>query len=100
MEMRSLLVGAALVISAIAVQAKPEYLGTLKKTGAKKVSCVTCHASASSFALNPFGKQVKGAKVKGKVTAATFKKIGKLDADKDGKTNAAELKAGTNPGKK
>ena len=101
MRVQTILIGAALIISASAVQAKPEAVGVATKAGGKKVTCVTCHPSATDFkGLNPYGKQLKGAKVGGKVTAASLKKVEKLDADKDGKANGVELKAGTNPGKK
>ena len=106
MKVRSVFMGTALalcagaIISTSMVQAKPEAVGLAKKAGGKKISCATCHVSASNLKLNPYGAQLKKVRVRGKVTAASLKKVEKLDADKDGKKNGAELKAGTNPGKK
>lgn len=59
-----------------------------------KAGCVTCHVKMGSTALNPYGMELKG-KPK---TAASLKAIEKMDADKDGFSNMAEIKAGTLPG--
>jgi len=57
-----------------------------------KAKCQLCHMK--SFAFNPYGMSLKGKKM----VAASLKAIEKLDADKDGFTNIAEIKAGTLPG--
>lgn len=77
MRLRSCLIGAALIVSAGAVQAKPAYVGIAKKAGIKNATCKTCHVAAGKPALNAFGKKVKAAKVGGKVTVASVKKAGK-----------------------
>lgn len=74
--------------------AKPPAGSALAKAG-----CATCHAGPPK--LNPYGMDMKKAMKAMKATkptAAVLKKIAGLDSDKDGKKNAAEIKAGTLPG--
>ncbi len=62
-----------------------------------KAKCAVCHTkpvATKDKTLNAYGKQL----VKKKIDAASLKAIEKLDADKDGFTNLAEIKAGTLPG--
>lgn len=73
MKSRMIMIGAALVISASALQAKPAYVATAKKAGIKNASCATCHVGAGPK-LNAYGKKVKK---NGKVTVASIKKSGK-----------------------
>lgn len=61
-----------------------------------KAKCQLCHMKKMADGLNPYGKAMKGKKVE----AASLKAIEKLDSDKDGATNIAEIKAGTLPGDK
>lgn len=61
-----------------------------------KAKCGACHMKATGGDLNPYGKALKGKAV----NAASLKSVEGLDSDKDGKTNIAEIKAGTNPGVK
>jgi mono/diheme cytochrome c family protein len=63
-------------------------------TALQKAKCAACHMGAMGGALNPYGKLLQ----KKKVDAASLKAIGKVDADKDGASNIAEIKAGTLPG--
>jgi hypothetical protein len=55
--------------------------------------CQLCHAK-SIPALNPYGMSLKGKPM----TAASLKAVEKMDSDKDGISNIAEIKAGTLPG--
>lgn len=62
-----------------------------------KAKCAVCHTkpvATKDKTLNVYGKQL----VKKKVDAASLRAIEKLDADKDGFTNLAEIQAGTLPG--
>ena len=70
-----------------------------------KAKCGTCHAKAmpkkGEADLNAFGKDVAAKAVvdpKAEKKTYDYSKIEALDSDGDGKTNADELKAGTNPG--
>ena len=61
----------------------------------KKAKCAVCHVKpAGKSALNSYGKML----AKKKIEAASLKAIESKDADKDGFTNIAEIKAGTLPG--
>ena len=63
-----------------------------------KAACATCHI-AGTTKLNPYGTDLKKVMTKGKaLSAENLKKIEKLDSDRDGATNIAEIKAGTLPG--
>ena len=95
------------ISTAAAVQAKPEFLDTLLATypqysGALAPrACSNCHVSDADTTLNPFGKQLSDQlKAAGstKLTADILQKIESLDADGDGASNIAEIKAGTLPG--
>jgi len=55
--------------------------------------CAICHVKGT-VKLNPYGMELKGKPM----TAASLKAIEKMDADKDGFSNLAEIKAGTLPG--
>jgi hypothetical protein len=64
-----------------------------------KASCAICHIQPPT--LNPYGKDLKklvDASGKKILTPEMLKKIEKLDSDKDGFTNIAEIKADTLPG--
>jgi hypothetical protein len=70
------------------------------KTGAiTKASCVVCHVSKGKVALNPYGEDVKTA-LKGSktLTPEILKSIESKDSDKDGVSNADEIKADSLPG--
>jgi hypothetical protein len=57
--------------------------------------CTTCHTKPPGRKnLNPYGKDLQ----KHGGDEAAFRAIGTLDSDKDGATNAEEIKAGTLPG--
>jgi len=58
-----------------------------------KAKCQVCHLKKMPE-LNPYGASLKGKKI----DAASLKAVEKLDADKDGFSNIAEIKAGTLPG--
>lgn len=62
-------------------------------TALASAKCATCHVKGTSK-LNPYGMELKGKPM----TAASLKSIEKMDADKDGASNIAEIKAGTVPG--
>lgn len=57
-----------------------------------KAKCQLCHTKG--VALNPYGMSLKGKKM----VAASLKAVEKLDSDKDGFSNIAEIKAGKLPG--
>lgn len=61
-----------------------------------KARCAACHTAtlAKDKTVNPYGKSLVGKKI----DAASLKSIEKKDADKDGFSNIAEIKAGTLPG--
>jgi len=60
-----------------------------------KARCLICHTNSSGGdGLNAYGKALNGKRA----TAASLKSIEKLDSDKDGATNIAEIKAGLLPG--
>jgi hypothetical protein len=65
----------------------------------KTASCTICHSTVPK--LNPYGQDVKkqltAANTK-TLTPEMLKKIEKLDSDKDGFANIAEIKADTLPG--
>jgi mono/diheme cytochrome c family protein len=93
----------ALTVSAMAI---PPFLKVFESTynikegsNLHKASCGVCHTRAPQ--LNPYGqdvkKQLQAAKAK-VLTPEMLKKIEKLDSDKDGATNIAEIKADTLPG--
>lgn len=63
-----------------------------------QAKCGVCHVKATGGALNKYGKDVQGAKVGGKITAASFANVEGKDSDGDGKNNGAEIKADTLPG--
>ncbi len=91
---------------AVTALAKPPFLQTFQATykvkpgtDLAKASCGTCHAGPPK--LNPYGMDVKKAMEAAKsevVTPDILKKVEKLDSDKDGAANIAEIKAGTLPG--
>ena len=66
---------------------------------AKLGNCKTCHTGTPKKgepSLNPYGKDLGAAK--GADGKYDFAKVEAKDSDGDGKTNADEIKAGTNPG--
>jgi predicted CXXCH cytochrome family protein len=86
--------------------AKPQFVGTVRSeynlsgpAMAAVAKCTSCHNPNKS--MNPYGASLKAAMAKAKakaLTPAILKAAAAQDADKDGVANAAELKAGTNPG--
>ncbi|NLI01514.1 MAG: hypothetical protein GX446_18715 [Chthonomonadales bacterium] len=72
-----------------------------KDSALAKAACVTCHKQMGKTDLNAYGKDLaaamKALKTK-QVNAAVLTRVAKLDSDKDGVTNADEVKAGTLPG--
>jgi len=61
----------------------------------KKAKCALCHLDVKGKEeLNSYGKLLKGKKAE----PASLKSIESKDADKDGFSNIAEIKAGTLPG--
>jgi uncharacterized membrane protein len=60
-----------------------------------KARCALCHTTpAGTDGLNCYGKMLE----KKKIESASLKAVEKKDADKDGFSNIAEIKAGTLPG--
>jgi len=109
MKYLKLFVLAMVGLSIQIAQAEPEFLDTITKKyniqdssmlGQK--TCGICHTSDEDYTFNPFGKQVAtyltdhNLKV---VDDSVLDAVGKMDADGDGKTNAEELIAGTDPAK-
>jgi hypothetical protein len=107
MNRRTLSVIGGLLLLGTAAMAKPQYIGVTrseyKLTGASAsavAKCTACH-KVDRKSLNPYGASLKAAMAKAKATTLTpavLKATAAQDADMDGKANAAELKAGTNPG--
>lgn len=100
----------ALTFAIIGSAALALALGTFEKTfetkyGVKEGSklaaakCGICHASAKGGKLNPYGTDLKSKMTGKKVTNETLAAVEGMDSDKDGKTNLAEIKADSNPGK-
>jgi len=65
-------------------------------TALANAKCAICHTTPTAKAgeLNPYGKSLKGKPI----SAASLKSVENQDADKDGFSNIAEIKAGTLPG--
>jgi hypothetical protein len=78
-----------------------QFTAAYPEAKAKLGKCGTCHVKPmpkkDDFAVNPFGKDMLEKATADKKTF-DFKKIEAADSDGDGKTNAEEIKAGTNPG--
>jgi len=87
----------ALLTLALVAQANPRYRRAFlakypKAEGTKLAECTTCHRSVSQMpAINPYGAAFKAAHY-------TFDDLEKLDSDKDGVSNLAEITALTYPG--
>lgn len=86
---------AAVASAAAAVYARPRILREFVAryphvTGTKLQNCTTCH-SPKPTELNSYGKALKDAALK-------FAAIERLDSDKDGASNVAEIRAHTYPG--
>jgi len=84
-----------LLLLALVAQASPRYRRAFlakypKAENTRLGECTTCHQAAPP-ALNPYGAAFKAAHY-------TFDDLEKLDSDKDGVTNLAEIKALTLPG--
>jgi hypothetical protein len=97
---------AGMMALTVSSMAKPPFLKVFETTykikedsNLHKAGCAICHAGPPK--LNPYGadvkKQLEAAKA-AMVTPAMLKKIEKLDSDKDGASNIAEIKADTLPG--
>ncbi len=106
MKIRWILGGVAATL-AVAALAHPPMIAEFNKvakppkdSALAKGACAICHVGMEPK-LNPYGKDMaaamKALKTK-KLTDAVLKRIAKLDSDKDGVSNADELKAGTLPG--
>lgn len=68
-----------------------------------KLQCAVCHTTTHGKGLNLYGKDIKKALKPGEskaFKADILTRVEKLDSDKDGKSNIAEITAGTNPGAK
>lgn len=101
---------AALLVVGISVWASAKAPDTVlfKQTYAPKVGtdlakalpCLVCHSKmpATKTDLNPYGADMAKAAAGKAVDAKILLAIEKLDSDKDGATNIAEIKAGTHPG--
>ncbi|HLE77280.1 MAG TPA: hypothetical protein VJA65_02590 [bacterium] len=67
-------------------------------TPVASAGCALCHTKGiapTKTALNPYGADLAKQKTR---DAAGFKAVEKLDSDKDGFSNLAEIQAGTLPG--
>jgi hypothetical protein len=87
------------------VLAEGTYQSTFNKlykiaAGSSLAKCNVCHKSATSpsAALNPYGNAFRAKFTGGVTVKAALKKIQRVDSDKDGFKNLAEIKAGTLPG--
>lgn len=95
----------AVMLLSAAVWALPGYLklfmDTYKpkpNTPLAKASCLICHVSKNSPALNPYGQDLKKNLVNGKLTKASLTKVENLDSNKNGISNIQEIRAGALPG--
>ncbi len=106
MNSKSVILSLGLILAAGNALALPPMLKVFETTYVikedskiHKASCGVCHVKAP--VLNPYGKQLKtlldAAKTK-TLTPEMLKKIEKLDSDKDGVVNLAEIKADSLPG--
>jgi hypothetical protein len=96
---------ALLAFSSTVLATMPLQKELVAKYPGSKANCTTCHnnkmVKKGEPDLNPYGKDMVAKAVidaKAEKKAYDYAKIDALDSDKDGKTNAEELKAGTNPG--
>lgn len=95
--MKRVLTGALLMLCWQAeVFAEPSFARMYKGQYGYVPSCNACHKDGGGTPLNTYGEQFKDAGMK----AASFAKIGDLDADGDGTSNAEESLAKANPGSK
>ncbi|MCC6130279.1 MAG: hypothetical protein IT186_10160 [Acidobacteria bacterium] len=78
-----------------------DFLKTYPDARQKLGKCSTCHVKPmpkkDDFVVNAYGKDMAKALREDKKTY-DYSKIAGLDSDGDGKPNADEIKAGTNPG--
>lgn len=103
---RRLIFALIFCLTAGACQAYPAFYDVLVKqygfapdSAAAKAKCQICH-DGKPPKLNLFGKQVKPVVPQDfTLTAAALEKVAESDADNDKVSNAAELKAGSLPGK-
>ncbi|MDQ7820795.1 MAG: hypothetical protein QN173_08550 [Armatimonadota bacterium] len=104
MTWRSLWVAGVVLTLATAAAALPADLTTFRNlykpredSPLGKAGCLICHtATPPTKEVNPYGADLAK---QGKTRAeAAFRAIEKLDSDKDGFTNIAEIQAGTLPG--
>ncbi len=67
---------------------------------AKAMPCLVCHAKMppTKTELNPYGTDLQKAAAGKPIDEKVLRAVEKLDSDKDGFSNADELKAGTLPG--
>ena len=106
--MKSLRLSLTVILAATSAAAmatpaiKADFIATYKVakgSNLDKAGCNVCHAGVPK--LNAYGDDVKkaltAAKSK-KLTADILKKVEKLDSNKDGKANGADIKADKLPG--
>jgi hypothetical protein len=94
----SLRLCAILLVSAWSATAhgEPAFARLYKQQFGYAPSCNACHKDGGGTPVNGYGQQFKDAGM----TLAAFGKIGSLDGDADGATNAEEAAAKSNPGSK
>jgi len=63
-----------------------------------KARCAACHLKVSGGGLNGYGKDLKAAGAKAKITPAVLKAVEAKDSDGDGINNITEIRNGSNPG--
>lgn len=66
-----------------------------------KAACGVCHLKPKGGALNAYGKDIKAAMKAAntkKLTPAVLSAVEGLDSNKNGKSNAADIKSDTLPG--
>ncbi len=88
--------GMTLVLCAMPASAEPGFARQYKQQYGYAPSCHACHKDGGGTPINAYGQQFKDA---GKSLAA-FAKVAAADADGDGASNEAEIKARANPGQK
>ena len=88
--------GMTACVFAGAAQAEPAFARLYKQQYGYTPSCNACHKDGGGTPVNPYGQQFKDAGL----NLAAFGKLGALDADTDGATNAEESAAKSNPGSK
>ncbi len=98
MKKSNLVFAVVCLVSEISL-ARPVYLGMLKAKvpEASNVSCSVCH-SGSNPPINLFAQDFRRLVKQATDQNKAFEDFLNLDSDKDGVSNGAELKGGTEPG--